>query len=111
MSERIMIKRLNRYLSTFDEKEREMPTAAGLANYLEITKEELFALAKSENEELRRAYVRAMNEMEHQLLSGAAFKRFNPTVVNICLQNVFGYGKDEQDEDIDLTLTVTGDMK
>ncbi len=111
MSEKILIKRLNRYVSTFYEKEKEMPTAAGLANYLEITKEELFKLSESENAELRKAYVRAMNEMEHLLLSGAAFKRFNPTVVNICLQNVFGYGKDEKEEDLDIALTVTGDMK
>ena len=112
LSDGIIVKRLLRYVDAASRDEDGMPTAAGMANYLDMSKEELFALAKSENPEVRKAYERAMNSLEHSLLSGAAFKRYNPSVVAMCLKNLFGYGKEaDADDDLDLTLTVAGEPK
>ena len=112
ISDKIVVKRLLRYVASVSGSENEIPTAACMANYLGFTKEELFSLERSENEDVRKAYQKAMNDLEHFLLSGAAFKRINPSLAALCLKNLFGYGKEtSEEEDLDLTFTVAGDKK
>ncbi len=112
LTKKVVVNRLLRYVASVSGNEDEIPTAAGMANYLGMTKEELFALERSEDADVRKAYCKAMNDLEHFLLSGAAFKRINSSLAALCLKNLFGYGKESDgDDDLDLTLTVAGEKK
>ncbi len=104
MKDTAFIKRMKRYVRLTAEKENDIPTVAGLANYLDTTKEEIFKLAKS-NTEIGQTVRKTLNEIEHSLIVMAAFKKISGTAVNLLLVRDFG-GKKEEDEDFELSFSV-----
>ena len=87
-----IIKRINEY-AQMQEGIGDIPTIAGLAGALGVSKSVLAEYEFSKNRELKNSFIYARNVIEHRLLSLCAFKKISSSMVNFYLGAEFGYKK------------------
>ncbi len=110
MSSKQTAQKINRYITALFQAEDDVPTLAGLAVYLDIPKQTLDNWEKGDDEILKKAVIKAKNQIEHYFISRSALKKINNSTAHFYLNNVFCYSKDEEKDDSgDLCVNITID--
>ncbi|MEG0770876.1 MAG: terminase small subunit [Clostridia bacterium] len=90
-------KKIEEYIELQKKSDTEIPTLAGLAVFLGISKERLVAFEFCSNKPLKESYIKAKNQIEHLILSKAALKLISSSTAHFYLQSAFGYAEKKEE--------------
>lgn len=100
---------IEEYLSESAANDDDVPTLAGMAYYLGMSKDELLKLERSSDKEIKAAFISAKNRIEHYFISRAALKKISSQTAHFYLNSVFGYadsGESDFPEDFEVRVRV-----